>query len=86
MDGFTEIKKDYQQIQSDIMVHDVVSNSDIIVVRMYCNITSRKSINFTYDILVEKIVKENFEAVQARIKQFETECKQVAIAAGIPVL
>ena len=86
MDGFTEMKKDFQQLQSDILVHDVVSNSDIIVVRMYCNITARKSINFTYDIVVEKIVQENFKAIQARVQQFENECKKVALSAGIPVI
>ncbi len=70
------------QLQKDITGLDVNGN-ELIVIKMYCNITEGKSINFIYDILNPTAYESNKDEIKNFTEEFKRYCESQSKQYGV---
>lgn len=75
---------EYIQLSDEVIMTDF-EGKEFIIMRMYCNITANKNINFSYDILMESAYATNKDMCNQRVADFRTACEARARDAGVPI-
>jgi len=72
------------QLSNEITGKDMY-NTEFVIMKMYCNITSGKSINFIYDILDQAAYEANKEDIRVNVLEFKTYCESEALKYGVEI-
>jgi len=79
-----ESNTQYIQLSNEITGKDMY-NTEYVIMKMYCNITAGKSINFTYDILDEQAYLANKVEIRAKVQAFKAYCEDEALKYGVEI-
>lgn len=74
----------YVQLTNEITGKDMYNN-EFVVMKMYCNITAGKSINFIYDILDQAAYEANKAEIRAKVQEFKAYCEDEALKYGVEI-
>lgn len=72
------------QLTNDITGRDMYGN-EFVIMKMYCNITAGKSINFVYDILDQAAYEANKVEIRAKVQEFKAYCEDEALKYGVEI-
>ncbi|MDP4174147.1 MAG: hypothetical protein Q8933_09285 [Bacteroidota bacterium] len=73
------------QLSDDIIMTDL-NGQDILVAKMYCNITVNKVCGIQIDIQNEQIFQNHFDECKTKIQEFKAAAEQKATENGIPLI
>jgi hypothetical protein len=73
------------QLSEDITMTDL-SGQEILVAKMYCNITVDKVCGIQIDIQNQQIFKNHYEECKAKIQEFKAIAEAKASECGIPLI
>lgn len=72
------------QLSNEITGKDMYNN-EFVIMKMYCNITAGKSINFSYDILDEQAYNANKADIRQKVQAFKAYCEDEALKYGVEI-
>lgn len=72
------------QLTNDITGRDMYGN-EFVIMKMYCNITAGKSINFVYDILDQAAYEANKVEIRVKVQEFKAYCEDEALKYGVEI-
>lgn len=75
---------EYIQLNDEIIMTDF-EGKEFVIMKMYCNITAGKSMNYNFDILHDSGFQNNQELVKQRVAEFKATCEQRAKDAGVTI-
>ena len=80
----TDNNTQHVQLSNEIMGKDMY-NTEYVIMKMYCNITAGKSINFIYDILDQQAYEANKVEIRTKVLEFKAYCEDEAQKYGVEI-